>query len=134
MAAPKTKTELTALINSYIADTAPNIKKEEHKEIELAILDRVDARILATGTFTHTNLSGCRTQNVSFGKTIYTTNYLVNLTPYDPITTSNNLFSYRTSWSITNKTLTGFTAQICRNYLQGSGRFFYVVINLSNTI
>lgn len=132
MAAPKTKTELTALINSYIADTAPNIKKEEHKEIELAILDRVDARILATGTFQHGNNTNYLTVNVVFPKVLYTTNYLVNLTPYDPA--PYTLYSYRTSWAITNKTTTGFTAQLKRNISEGSATFFYVVINLSTTI
>jgi hypothetical protein len=132
MATPKTKTELTALINSYIADTPPNIKKEEHKEIELAILDRVDARVLTTGTFTHGNITNFESKTITFTKTIYTTNYLVNITPFDP--PPYTLYSYRTSWAITNKTTTGFTAQLKRNGSQGSGRFFYVVINLSNTI
>jgi hypothetical protein len=132
MTTPKTKTELTALIDSYIADTAPNIKKEEHKEIELAILDRVDARVLTTGTFTHANNPNFLSPFITFTKTVYTTNYLVNITPYDPA--PYTLYSYRTSWAITNKTTTGFTAQLKRNNSQGSGRFFYVVINLSNTI
>lgn len=132
MANPKTKTELNTLINNYIADGSPNILAVEHKEIETEILNRVDARVLTTGTFTHVNNTNFLSPFINFTKPVYTTNYLVNITPYDPA--PYTLYSYRTSWAITNKTTTGFTAQLKRNGSQGSGRFFYVVINLSNTI
>ena len=138
MPAPKTKTQLNTLIQGYIADGSPNILASEHKEIELAILDRVDARILHVGTFSHPSKGGNWTQPVSFGKTLYTTNYLVSITPFSlpyPQTSPNiSALSVRTSWAVTNKTTTGFTALLKRNYSQGPGRFTYVVVNLDNNI
>ena len=131
MAALKTKAQLNTLINDYIADAAPNIKKEEHKEIELAILDRVDARILTAGTFTHAYNTAFLYFFVTFPKVVYTTNYLVSVTS---VTNTTYPYSHQTSVAITNKTTTGFTAQCKRNYRQGPGKFHYVVVNLSNTI
>ena len=139
--APKTKTQLNALINGYIADGSPNIIAPEHKEIELAILDRVDARILHVGTFTHTDAQsrqGNWNQPVTFGKTLYTSNYLVSITPFSlpyPQTAPNtSALSVRTSTAVTNKATTGFTALLKRNYAFGPGRFIYVVVNLANDI
>ena len=131
MATPKTKTQLNTLITDYIADGSPNITFQEHREIELAILDRVDARILATGTFLHPNNPGFLAVTGSFSKTLYTTNYLVHIVA---ITNSTYPYSHQTSVAVTNKTTTGFTAQCKRNYRQGPGKFHFVVVNLANNI
>jgi len=130
---PQTKTQLQTLINNYIADASPNIKKEEHREIETEILNRVDGRILATGTFTHPNNTFFLSPQVTFeaNKVLYTTNYLVHVVA---ITNSTYPYSHRTSVAIANKTTTGFTAQCKRNYRQGPGKFHYVVVNLANNI
>lgn len=138
MSAPKTKAQLNALIEGYIADGSPNIRASEHREIELAILDRVDARILHIGTFTHASRGGNWNQPVSFGKTLYTSNYLVSITPFSlpyPQTAPNiSALSLRTTWAVTNKTTTGFTALLKRNNSAGPGRFTYVIVNLANDI
>lgn len=138
MSVPKTKAQLNTLIEGYLADGSPNIRASEHREIELSILDRVDARILHIGTFTHASRGGNWTQPVSFGKTLYTTNYLVNITPFSlprPVTSPNIwAASLRTTSAVTNKTTTGFTALLKRNANAGPGRFIYVVVNLSNNI
>jgi len=135
---PQTKTQLQTLINNYIADGSPNIKKEEHREIETEILNRVDGRILATGTFSHGHNTGFLSFFVTFedGIQLYTTNYLVHTTPVSPNYTTSNLrpFSHRTSIAISNKTTTGFTAQCRRSYQAGSAVFHYVVVNLANNI
>ncbi len=141
MSVPKTKAQLNTLIEGYIADGSPNIRASEHKEIELAILDRVDARILHVGTFTHTDpqsRQGNWNQPVTFGKTLYTSNYLVSITPfslpYPQITPKISALSVRTSTAVTNKQKTGFTALLKRNEDWGPGRFIYVVVNLANDI
>jgi len=138
MSVPKTKAQLNTLIEGYIADGSPNIRASEHREIELAILDRVDARILHIGTFEHASRGGWWEQPVSFGKTLYTANYLVSITPFSvpyPGTTANLwAASLRTTWAVTNKTTTGFLALLKRNANVGPGRFIYVVVNLANDI
>ena len=142
MSAPRTKTQLNTLIEGYIADGSPNIRASEHKEIELSILDRVDARILHVGIFSHTDAQsrqGNWNQPVSFGKTLYTSNYLVNITPFTkPYATraqhNNWIPSYRATTAVTNKTVTGFTALIKQNYAFGPGKFIYVIVNLANNI
>jgi hypothetical protein len=145
MSAPKTKAQLNTLIEGYIADESPNIRASEHKEIELAILDRVDARILHVGTFSYTEqqmrqANGIiRNLSVSFGKTLYTSNYLVSITPFTkPYATraqhNNWIPSYRATTSVTNKSTTGFTALIKQNYAYGPGKFIYVIVNLANDI
>jgi len=143
--APKTKAQLNTLIEGYIADGSPNIRASEHKEIELAILDRVDARILHVGTFSYTEqqmrqANGIiRNLSVTFGKTLYTSNYLVNITPFTkPLATraqhNNWIPSYWASTSVTNKSTTGFTALIKQSYNWSGGKHIYVVVNLGNNM
>ena len=129
--APYTKQQLLALLDTYIPATgAPNIRAVEHQDLETKILDRTDGRILKTGTITVTNLNGYTFRNLIFSPIAPTSNYIVVLTPYRFITNTNPyVLSYRTTYTITNRTTTGFTIQLFGNSGPYTGKFTYIVIN-----
>ena len=129
--APYTKQQLLDLLDTYIPATGyPNIRASEHQDLETKILDRVDNRILKTGTITVTNLYGYQVKNLTFAPLVSTSNYVVILTPYRFITNTNPyVLSYRTTYTITNRTTAGFTIQLYGNGPSYTGRFTYIVIN-----
>lgn len=118
----QTKAAIISLINGYIADGSPNIKAEEHREIETSILDRVDARILYTGNFLLANLPSGQYRQVPiiFTPAVYTSNYLVTLTY------AQNL-SY--AHSISNRTTTGFTITFYNRRQSTNVMVWYTVFN-----
>lgn len=141
MAAPNTKQQLLNLVDTYIPATGtPNIRASEHRDLETKILDRVDARVLATGTITVPNLSGYRFIDIFFSTALYTSNYIVVLTPYfftgNGTASIPKINSYKTTYTITNRTQLFFRVQFFGNTnlafgVQGAytGKFSYMVIN-----
>lgn len=141
MATPNTKQQLLDLVDTYIpASGTPNIRATEIRDLETKILDRVDARVLASGTITVPNLSGYTWRDIFFSTPLYTSNYIVVLTPYfftyNGNATIPKVNSYRTTYTITNRTQLFFTVQFYGNTniafgVQGAytGKFSYVVIN-----
>jgi hypothetical protein len=120
MAAPKTKAELRALANTYLDDVSPNIRASEHRELATAIADRIDARILAVGEARKASANGYWTYTHTFIAPVYTTNYLVHCVavghPW-------------ASWSISDKTLTGFKINVITWYGPANTKLWYVVYN-----
>ena len=135
MPAPYTKQQLLDLVDTYIPETvAPNIRATEHRDLETKILDRTDARILHTRVITVTNLNGYQAINITVSPSLYTSNYIVVLTPYTFSSNTNpKILSYRTTYAITNRTQTGFTIQLYGNttgYIGAyTGKFSVMVIN-----
>lgn len=121
---PKTKAELLALVNDYLQDTSPNIRSSEHREIETAILDRVDARILQTGQITRANQYGYWYQDITFTTPTYNTDYLVWCT----IVQGGN-----SGWGISNKTVTGFRINVT-NYYTLSINVWYMVFSRDTSL
>jgi len=124
MAAPKSKTELISLANDYLQDTSPNIRSSEHREIETAILDRVDARILQTGQITKSNQGGYWYQDVLFATPTYNTNYLVWCTIVQ---------GGISGWGISNKTVNGFRINVT-NMATVSINVWYMVFSRDTSI
>jgi len=119
MAAPKTKAEILTLVNDYLADGSPNIRSSEHREIETAILDRVDARILYVGDYIKGSTYGYWSQDITFPTPLYTSNYLVHCV----VVQGGN-----SAWGISNKTVNGFKLNVT-NFTTLSCRIWYMVFS-----
>lgn len=137
---PKTKAELEALVDTYIPATGyPNIRATELVDLNTKILDRVDGRILNTGTFVIANFTGYRQQNITFPSEVYTNQYIVMLTPvgssvyngaFAPGTqTTPQSYPYRATYTIANRTKFGFTILMQANSSATTCRFWYAVFS-----
>lgn len=124
--APYTKQQLLNLVDTYIpaigTEEFPNIRASEHRDLESKILDRVDGRILKTGTLSITNLNTYTVRTVVFSPPVYTNKYVVMLTPVTPPT-------HRVSYTITGRTTSQFTILIQPNYGAYNARFWYAVFS-----
>ncbi len=134
MPAPYTKQALLNLIDTYIPaptdpQNFPNIKAAEHRDLETRILDRVDGRIILTGTFAKLNWSGHANHIIYFppGKPAYTNNYIVTVTPVS--STSNVASAHRATFTITGRTTTQFGIQILANEGTYNARFWFAVFS-----
>lgn len=134
MPAPYTKQALLALVDTYIPASTdpqnfPNIRALEHQDLENKILDRVDGRIILTGTFSLYFNNSFVNQPISFlpGKPASSSNYVVMVTPVS----SNNstTFAHRTTFTITGRTTTGFNILMVANSGRYYGRFWYAVFS-----
>lgn len=134
MPAPYTKQALLDLVDTYIPASTdpqnfPNIRALEHQDLENKILDRVDGRIMLTGTFSLYFDVSFKNQLITFptGKPASSSNYVVMVTPVS----SNNstTFAHRTTFTITARTTTGFRILMVANSGRYYGRFWYAVFS-----
>lgn len=142
-ATPKTKAELVALVDTYLPETGfPNIRAAELVDLNTKILDRVDGRILGTGTFLIPNNTGYREQIINFpGGEVYTNQYVVMLTPVGTSFYNQALGGganaqiapdsrpYRTSYTIVNRTKFGFTIMMQANSGPTHTRFWWAAFS-----
>jgi hypothetical protein len=127
MAIPYTKAQLLALANTYITGSNyPNIQASELLDLDTRILDRVDGRVLQTGTFTIANMNGYYEHTIYISPAAYTSQYIVMVTPLGAAPTN---YSHRTTFAITNRTTTQFTILMQTNGYVGNARFWYSVFS-----
>lgn len=140
---PKTKAELVALVDTYIPDAGvtpyPNVRAAELVDLNTKILDRVDGRILGTGTFVIANFAGYRQQNINFTSEVYTNQYIVMVTPvgssiynqaFAPGTqTTPGAAPYRATFTIANRTKFGFTILMQANSNATTCRFWWAAFS-----
>jgi hypothetical protein len=132
MPAPYTKQALLALVDTYIPaptdpQNFPNIRALEHQDLENKILDRVDGRVLKTGTFSILNFNAYTSRTITFSPPVYTNKYIVMVTPVSG--TPNTMATHRATFTITGRTTSQFTILLQPNSGTYNARFWYAVFS-----
>lgn len=131
---PTSKADLLTLVDTYIPTTAaPNIRAAELLDLDTKILDRVDGRILQTGTFARTNLNAYVEQPINLTPEVYTNQYIVMVTPVGDTNQYGQVGlnrSHAVTFTIANRTKLGFTILLYPHGGNcGNCRFWYAVFS-----